>query len=299
MAGPLTELLAHRKPIILDGAIGTLLEERGIFTGLPLWSANALLSSPEEVLRLHEDYVRAGADIITTDTFRTTRRMFLRAGLQDRSAELTVRAVQLAAEARRLHPERKVLIGGSIGPLEDCYRPDRVPPDGEIREEQSEHARRLAEAGVDCLLLETFGTVREVRLVAEAAHSTGREFVVSFLVNVHGALYSGETLRDGVEAVLPFVPSAISVNCVSPRFVDAALESLLAALKGLNIPAGVYANVGLSEQERSAAFVHDVSPEEYLSFAEGWCSRGVHIVGGCCGTSPEYIALLSQRLSRS
>lgn len=297
MAGSLSGILALRKTVILDGALGTLLEERGIPTGLPLWSANALIASPAAVGTLHEDYILAGADIITTATFRTTRRMFRRAGLPDRSEELTKLAVSLAEKARDAQPDRGVIIGGSMGPLEDCYRPDLVPPDDEIREEQTEHARRLAEAGVDVLLLETFGTIREVRIAAEAANATGKEFVVSFLVTVHGTLYSGETIQDAVEAVLPFTPAVISVNCVSPRFIHAALEKLLEACEPHSMTTGAYANVGLPEQEHGAAFVHDVTPEEYLVFAEEWRLRGLRIIGGCCGTSPRYIELLARHLS--
>ena len=184
-----------------------------------------------------------------------------------------------------------------MGPLEDCYRPDLVPPDDEIRREQTEHARRLAGAGVDVLLLETFGTVREVRLAAEAASSTGKEFVASFLVNVRGTLYSGEEIQEAVDAVLPFSPTTISINCVSPRFIHAALVNLRAACKLHGLPTGAYANVGLPEQEHAAAFVHDVSPEEYLAFAREWRSQGVRIIGGCCGTSPEYIELLARHLA--
>jgi S-methylmethionine-dependent homocysteine/selenocysteine methylase len=297
MARLLSGILARRKTVVLDGALGTLLEERGIPAGLPLWSANALITSPAAVGKLHEDYIRAGADIITTATFRTTRRMFNRAGLPDRSAELTKLAVSLAKDAREVQHHRGILIGGSMGPLEDCYRPDLVPPDDAIREEQTEHARRLAGAGVDVLLLETFGTIREVRIAAEAANSTGKEYVVSFLVNVHGTLYSGETIQGAVEAVRPFTPTVISVNCVSPRFMHAALEKLLEACKEHSLPTGAYANVGLPEQEHAAAFVHDVTPEEYLVFAEGWRSQGVRIIGGCCGTSPEYIELLARHFS--
>lgn len=112
MAGPLSGLLSRRKTVILDGALGTLLEERGVPSGLPLWSANALIAEPAAVSTLHEDYIRAGADIITTATFRTTRRMFQRAGLPDRSAELTELAVRLAKEAKKTWPDRGVLIGG-------------------------------------------------------------------------------------------------------------------------------------------------------------------------------------------
>ena len=127
MPGPLGRALLRGRPLVLDGAMGTELDRRGVDTGLPLWSAGALLGSPGTVRQIHDDYIDAGADIITGDTFRTTRRTFLRAGLPDRSAELTSLAVRLARESIAAHPEAGVLLAGSMAPLEDCYRPDRSP----------------------------------------------------------------------------------------------------------------------------------------------------------------------------
>ena len=96
-AGSFRRLLETRGPLILDGAMGTELQRRGVDIGLPLWSANALVAAPDIVLQIHRDYIAAGADIITTNTFRTTPRAFRNAGLPDRSAELTASAVHLCA----------------------------------------------------------------------------------------------------------------------------------------------------------------------------------------------------------
>src|ERR1700690_3998347 len=116
--GPLARLFEGRRPVLLDGAMGTELERRGIPAGLPLWSAQALLTSPETVRRIHDEYIDAGAEIITSNTFRTTRRTFLRGGLPDRSEELTALAVALARESTGASPGKRVLIAGSMAPLE-------------------------------------------------------------------------------------------------------------------------------------------------------------------------------------
>ena len=297
MAGPLATLLASHSPVILDGAIGTLLEQRGVDTGLPLWSANALLTAPEALRRIHEEYIRAGADIVTTATFRTTGRTFRLAGLPDSSAELTAYAVGIAADARASLGARGVLIAGSMGPLEDCYRPDLVPGGAVLAQEHTEHARRLAEAGSDFLFLETFGTIRESLAAASAARGTGKEFVVSFLVTMKGTLYGGESVKDAVAAIAPLAPAALSVNCVSPRYVHLALDQLRTAAGA--IPTGVYANVGLPGGEHGGTLRTDVDPEEYLSFARRWRAEGARIIGGCCGTSPDYIRLLADRLRKA
>ncbi len=281
--------------ILLDGAMGTELERRGFQTGLPLWSANVLLDHPEAVLQVHRDSIAAGADIITTDTFRTTRRTFLRAGLPDRSGELTRLAVQLAARAREEFPERKVRIAGSIGPLEDCYRPDLVPAEKQLLEEHTLHARRLAEAGVDLLLVETMGTVREAYAAARAARATGKETIVSFLCNPEGSLYGGEALAEAVGAIEPLGPAAFSINCVSPRHMERAIAALKAATR---LPFGVYGNVGLPGGEAGSrgaagAMACDVDVEAYAGFARRWAALGAAFIGGCCGTTPAYIKRLS------
>jgi S-methylmethionine-dependent homocysteine/selenocysteine methylase len=293
MDRPLAHLTGAGRPVILDGAMGTELRHRGVDTGLPLWSANALLTAPETVRALHEEYIRAGAAIITTDTFRTTRRTFHRAGLPDRSAELTSLAVALAREAQSTHPGRGILIAGSVAPLEDCYHPELVPPDEELRREHAEHAERLAAAGVDFLLLETMGTVREARAAADAARGTGKEFLASFICDQEGRLLGGETINDAVRAIAPLSPAGFSLNCISPRVIGPSIQKLSSAVFSLAVaspvPLGVYANVGQAGADLDGEFLTDVDEDEYGSFARGWFRAGYTIIGGCCGTTPEYI----------
>jgi S-methylmethionine-dependent homocysteine/selenocysteine methylase len=291
--GPLARLFEHRRPVILDGAMGTELERRGVSTGLPLWSAHALLTSPGKVRQIHDEYIDAGADIITSNTFRTTRRTFLRAGLTDRSAELTSLAVSLARESSAAFPGKRVLVAGSMAPLEDCYSPELVPADDALREEHGQHAGRLADAGVDFLLLETMGTLREGAAAAEVARGTGLEFVVSFLCRGDGSLYGGEPLGEAVRLVMGLSPAAISLNCVSPGSMEVLLAYLQFALRGIpgggNVPIGLYANVGAPGGEHGTRFIRDVGPAAYAEFAGSWARAGVSLIGGCCGTTPEYI----------
>lgn len=289
MAGPLATRLNNCPMLILDGAMGTELERHGIDVSLPLWSARALMTHPDSVLQIHKQYIAAGAHIITTNTFRTTKRVFARAGLADRSALLTRLAVELAHQARIENSAHSTLIAGSMAPLEDCYRPDLVPEEPSLFNEHAEHARRLVEAGVDFLLLETMGTVREARAACRAAAGTGKEILVSFLCAINGRLYNGEPIQKAVDAIAPWNPVAVSLNCVSPRHVAPALHALQAAT---SLPVAVYANVGSPGEERAETFIRDVTPEDYLTFAERWKEQGVRIIGGCCGTTPAYIEQL-------
>lgn len=293
MVGSLTSLLQAERPLVLDGAMGTELQRRGVDTGLPLWSANALRERPEVVLQIHHEYIAAGADIITTNTFRTTRRAFRLARLPDSSAELTLRAVNLARTAATECPDRTILVAGSIAPLEDCYRPDQVPAPAELDEEHAELAARLARAGVDFLLLETMNTIREAEASCRAALATQKEVVVSFLCTGEGKIYGGESLEEAVARIGPLGPTGFSVNCVSPRIVDNAIERLV---RSTSLPIAVYANVGIPGQERGTEFRCDISPEEYARWANQWVHAGISIVGGCCGTTPEYIRRVAAAL---
>lgn len=283
----LTQRLAGGGCLILDGAMGTELQRRNVDTGLPLWSANGLIVHPEIVRRIHDDYVAAGADLLTANTFRTTRRSFLRARLPDRSEALTILAVRLAREAAAACTGREVLVAGSIAPLEDCYRPDLVPSDRELSEEHREHASRLAREGVDFLLLETMNTVREAAAACRAALETGLETVISFICRPDGFLYGGEPLEAALGAIGPLQPSAVSLNCISPRHLGAILRRLRALT---DLPVAVYGNVGVPGKEKEEqSLVRDMDEATYAEYARGWVAAGAAIIGGCCGTTPEDI----------
>jgi S-methylmethionine-dependent homocysteine/selenocysteine methylase len=292
-AGPLERLLERTPVAILDGAMGTELRRRGVDTGLPLWSARALMTSPATVLQIHREYCAAGADIITANTFRTTARTFRHGRIPDRSLELTGEAVRLARQARDEMPGNAVLVAGSIAPLEDCYRPDLVPDDRTLRVEHAELAYRLASAGADFLLLETMGTIREAFAACEAARRTGLETMVSLFCGPDGLLYGGEPLEDAVTVLEPLGVAAFSLNCTPAR----SLTPLVARLRALTpLPIGVYGNAGRAGREHEEELVCDVSPDEYGHLAREWAAAGASIVGGCCGTGNEHIRAIAASL---
>ena len=149
--------LKKPEPILLDGATGTELARRGVNTGLPLWSANALLNDDgmRVLHQIHTDYLKAGAEIITANTFRTHVRALAPSGNGHRALELTRRAVEIARTAiDEASEDVPRFVAGSISTLEDCYIPSMVPPDDECRAEHSERVHHLIESGVDLLLLE-------------------------------------------------------------------------------------------------------------------------------------------------
>ena len=288
--------IAAGPPLLLDGATGTELERRGLYTGLPLWSSHALLDAPRAVAAVHADYARAGAEIVTANTFRTQRRTLGRAdgigpSLGERDLELTGLAVELAREGAASAGHR-VLVAGSAPTLEDCYQPDRVPGPESLRREHTRHAENLAQAGADLILVETMNTVREAAAAARAARATGLPLLVSFVSWRGARLLSGEPLSEAVRAVRPFAPLAVLVNCLPPSAVPACL----ALLGRGDLAYGVYANLGEPEGERGFERSEDCSPGEFARHAAAWVRAGARLVGGCCGTTPAHIGALSRSL---
>jgi len=284
--------LSQPNKLILDGATGTELNRRGVDTGLPLWSANALMNDHDaRILQdIHEDYLRAGADIITTNTFRTHRRALAPSGNADRALELTRRAVDIARAAIANVPSDKPrFVAGSISTLEDCYRPDLVPADDELRAEHSERVHHLVECGVDLILIETINTIREAVIIAKLAAVTGTPVIVSFVCDRDGKLLSGETLTDAAAQLLPLGICAIGVNCGPTPNLAKPLAELQSAC-GNDFPLIAYGNIGYADDEVGWVNTDSENPKAYCEHASHW---PVKIVGGCCGTSPEHITELT------
>jgi S-methylmethionine-dependent homocysteine/selenocysteine methylase len=279
------------RPVILDGGLGTELDNRGADTSPPLWSGRAPLSCPDVLLAVHREYVDAGADIIDACTFRTTRRLFERAG---EPAEEWKRATREAVRLAREAAEGRALVSGCIGPLKDCFRPELAPKGEEARLEHLELCRELAEAGVDLLFLETFGTVGESTAAARAARDAGEPlsipFASSFTTLASGRLLSGEPLDEAVRAVCDLGAAFVCVNCIPPARVPGALAALARCSP---VPFGAYANLGRPEPSQDWQGSAFLAPGEYAKAAAAWVAAGATIVGGCCGSGPGHVRALS------
>jgi len=303
----LRDRLTRGEIVLLDGALGTELERRGVSTRLPLWSAQAVLEAPDRVREIHEEYARAGADILTAATFRTTPRAVAAAGSRgSKGAEagaespsdadaLTRAAVLLCVEARaHAGTSRETLIAGSIAPLEDCYAPERAPETAVAEREHAEQAARLADAGVDLILAETMGTAREAVAAARGAARTGLPLLVSFICGKGAALLGGEPLADAVRAVEAAGADAVLVNCTSVDAMPALLDTLS---RTTSLPIGCYPNAGLPDLASGTwRFDSAMTPERFARAGLAWVQAGAQIVGGCCGTGPSHIRALRETL---
>ena len=290
--------------LLLDGAMGTELERRGVNVALPMWSAHALLEAPEVIEQIHADYLNAGCEAITTDTFRTHRRSLAKGGLGDRARELTERAVEIAQRARDKHnPDALVL--GSVAPLEDCYRPDLAPGPEECVDEHREMIDHLLEAGVDLLILETMNSQREsMAAVQQARESAPGKWMISFCTKTEGPpgmMLRGTPLAD----VLPSLGDAyaVGVNCVVASAMEAHVK-LLRALLPPEVRLSAYANNALYSDEGQCGGgeltgAGAIDPQQYAECAEAWVAAGATIIGGCCGTTPETMKAVADRLGGS
>ncbi len=274
------------RPILLDGALGTELERRGVPCKLPLWTAEAILEAPVQVCAVHQAYADAGAHVLTAGTFRTTRWVFSKVGMPERAKEATKQAVEIARSAfPSVHGgARGGLIAGSIAPLEDCYKPELAPGDLVLQAEHRHNAQSLAEAGVDIMLVETQNSLREARIATHFARQTEIPVWTSFILRSATELLNSDKLEDAVHAVVDHGAAAVLINCTSPQIAaQAAVNLSMLVPQGIMI--GVYPN----------ALDHSVTPTEFADWAMR-IKAVADIIGGCCGIGPEHILSLTQKL---
>jgi S-methylmethionine-dependent homocysteine/selenocysteine methylase len=290
------------RPLLLDGGMGRELRFRGVEILDTIWSANALLTAPDVVRDVHRDYIAAGAEVITTNSYGVIRDDLAKEGVEHRFAELNLLACELAEEARR-QAGRPVRIAGSLPPLRGSYRADLVGPFDEIYPRYVEQADVLAPR-VDLLLCETMASAAEGYAAALAATRTGKPVWVAYTLHEDrsGRLRSGETVAEAVAALAGLPIEGILANCCAPESITAAMPALVAT--GVSI-VGAYANTftpvpqtwtldGSEETDGLIGLRDDLDPEPYARHAERWLELGANAIGGCCGTRPAHIARLRE-----
>ena len=305
MYDSLKKRIENGEPILLDGANGTELVRRGV-----RWRKHGLQTEPESVQELHQDYLKAGADVIRTNTFQLNPRIYLSIfrdaehqahigapGLAELTPELYRTSVRVAKEARKnTGKEDSAAIAGVLSPLEHCFRPDIAPSGDEARKEHGELAQIFSDEGVDFILLESMNTVGEARAALEAGRTAGLPVWVSFVLGPEGELLSREPLADAVKAMESGGADAVLVNCVPTADISPALTKLKQAT---GKPIGGFAHIGKFSPpswkfDFFPQFVETDScpPDRYCQEAKQWRENGATILGGCCGTGPAHVKAL-------
>jgi S-methylmethionine-dependent homocysteine/selenocysteine methylase len=280
------------RTLLLDGGTGTDLRRRGMTLSGTTWSALASLGRFDLLRTIHCDYIDAGADVITTNTFATTRFVLEAAGHRGDFALINERAVMAAREARDMS-ERDVAIAGSISCLPPHFDVHAYPDERAESAAYHELAETLAKAGVDFLLLEMMQETRHAPLACAAANAVGLPvwLGVSCRLGAGDALVGFDfplvPLAACLEALLPFTPAAVAVMHSPVNAIEPALREVRARWAG---PLGAYPEIG----DGTPHAPHSVTPDELAAQAFGWLASGAQIIGGCCGTTPEHIRALAR-----
>lgn len=269
-------------PLVVDGAMGTQLYERGVLFSACFEELN--LSKPELVRKVHEDYVRAGAQVIETNTFGANAMRLEKHGLSGKVREINQAAVKVAREAAA----GKAFVVGAIGPS-GYFLGEALPQDiAKVRAALTEQAEALVEAGVDALLVETLRQTNELRVAIESAvaGSKGKVPVVaSASVDEHNRMADGTTSAEVARLMKEWGASVVGVNCCDgPMNVLEAIEPMLE----VGLPVWAVPNAGLPRRVDERLVY--VSTAEYFGvYARRMFKMGVKLVGGCCGTTPEHV----------
>ncbi|MEZ4460618.1 MAG: bifunctional homocysteine S-methyltransferase/methylenetetrahydrofolate reductase [bacterium] len=268
-------------PLVFDGAMGTQLYERGIFINKSFDDAN--LSHPELVQAIHADYVDAGADVITTNTFAANRIKLKRHGLESKVVEINRNGVELARQVA----QGRCYVAGSMGPTSLTPTMMTDAELREIRDAFAQQAQILAEAGVDVIILETFRLLSEIRLAIEAIKS-----VCDLPIIAQMAFDSDHRTGDGADPervarlLIDWGADVIGANCLEgPHVVFDVVEKMV----GLGVPVSAMPNAGYPRKV-DERLIYMATPEYFGVYARRYLKAGVRVVGGCCGTGPDHIS---------
>ncbi len=289
-------------PLVLDGGLSNVLEDLGCDLNQKLWSAGILLSDPEAIVQAHLQYLRAGADIITTASYQASIEGFMSADLtRARAEDLLGVSVDLAIRAREAHREerpddgRPVLVAASLGPYGACladgseYTGIYDADDARIRAFHESRLALLAESGADLLAMETMPSRRELSIVAELLADVDKPAWVSFCCRDAAHLQDGTPVAEAA-ALFNDLPAviAVGVNCTAPAYISDLIRLLRATAPGKRIV--VYPNSGEAYHAETRTWSGISDPQDFQSMAGEWLSLGADVVGGCCRIGPEHIA---------
>jgi len=289
-------LKTSERPIVTDGAMGTLLHERGIPIDACFDELN--LTNPAIVGEIHRDYIQAGAEMIKTNTFGANRTKLGRHGLGDQVKEVNTAAVNLAKRVV-LASFKDILIAGDVGPLGVPLAPfGRVQVD-EAFEIYVEQVDALVSAGVDVILIETMVDLYAVRAAVEAVHHVDPDMpvIASMTFTRDRRTLLGDSPKEVAEDISGFDVDAIGVNCSGgPAQLLRILRQMKAAVPDAHF--SVMPNAGFPEKI-GGRIMYPAGPEYFNDYALSFWRAGADIIGGCCGTTPDHIAVIANVIAKT
>lgn len=288
------DLINSKKVVLTDGSTGTYLEQLGYRGHTP---ELAVVESPGLVKRMHREYIEAGAQIILTDTFGANRLRLSKKRIEEKIDEINSAAVRIAAEARGSHDN--VLIAGDMGSTGEM-----LEPYGDLTKEDagrvfSEQAGILLNSGADFILLETFQDLEELKTAFYSIKEKTDVFVLPSITLNPGAEYRtlmGQKIEDIAGFIEKESVAVMGVNCgIKSREMLKAVQSIR---KVTGVALWIKPNAGLPEVSGGNA-VYPETKEEFTDNCIEMVKYGINFIGGCCGTTPEYISLLHKKLNEN
>jgi len=272
--------------MVADGAMGTMLYSRGVFINRCF--DELCLSQPDLVRGIHQEYARAGAEIIETNTFGASRPRLAGFGIAEKLFDINRAAVRLAREAAK----ETAFVAGAVGPLGVHIEPLGPTSFAEARAAFREQIEALLEAGVDLLVLETFGNLDELREAVAAARAAGGDdvpVIAQVTIDDFGHLPGGTDTESFTRQLDAWPVDVIGLNCsVGPK---ATLETIERMMEYSSKPMSAMPNAGLPMRIEGRN-IYLCSPEYMAQYARRLLWAGVRIIGGCCGTTPDHIKLI-------
>ena len=286
------------KPVVIDGGMGTQLEQSGVPMDGKVWSGRAVLTHPDAVLQAHEAYITAGAEVIITNTFAAARHMLEPGGQGDHVKDINLNAVRLAQQARDNVATEAVVIAGSICEWAPTDDPKWNTAEA-VGHSTREQAKILAQAGVDLIALEMCQRTNFSVAAVDAALEFGLPVWIGVSARTHKNSSSlsvfdhAELSFESLVKNLAGYPSMIMNIMHTPvTDIDEALNTVNRYWDGA---VGIYPESGYFTMP-NWQFVDVIEPDELAKLAQAWIDNGVRMVGGCCGLGPEHIAALRQVL---
>ena len=279
------ELLDTDGIYVFDGAVGTRFYDKGIYINRSYDELNII--SPDIVREVHQEYVKAGADIIETNTFGATRHKLQQYGLENQLRDINIAGVKLAREVAG----EEVFVAGAMGPLDLRIEPYGPTSFDEAKKMFAEQVAALLEGGVDLFILETFSDLSEIQQAIRAIKElSDLPIVAQMTIQTNGTTVFGATPEIFTQRLEAWGADVIGVNCgVGPTHILTALESMRGVT---DKKLAAQPNAGLPRDVQGRQF-YMCSPEYMSKFAKRFIKAGANFVGGCCGTTPQHIKLIS------
>ena len=286
-----------KKPLIMDGAMGTELMRRGIDLPLPLWSSMSNIDQYDQVMNIHKDYIEAGSDIVTTNTFRTTPRTFIKAGYSQNESEIiSKKCCNMAIKAAKQAVKKKnTLIAGSVAPLEDCYEPLDFPGMEIAKKEFQLIIDNIIGNDVDILLFETMGNYEEIESALQVSNDIDIQRWLSIVLKNKNSILDGTELNKVVDLANINKIDMVLINCTPIHIISEALDIFLRYRKG---KWGVYPNAGENMPTKDGKFLSKIDDESLCKAIDGYITLGASVVGSCCGSTPNTVRKISNMIQK-